>query len=200
MKIFLDVNQIKKLITLADNTRINTGNGRDLVLFNLSFCTGLRISDLLQLKRVDFYDSDNEVVRNLRIRMKKTKQWIDRPLRKDCRDAVSEYLAWRHDNNPYLFPVQRKNQYPCTNSPMSRMAAHRIYKKYLGMLFPASMIVRASTHTARRSMGKIISQKSGRIEPASRFLGHKSTASTAAYIDMDGHEETANSIVTGIEL
>jgi len=49
-------------------------------------------------------------------------------------------------------------------------------------------------------MAKIISQKAGRIEPASEFLGHKSIMSTMSYIDADGHREKANEIVTSLKL
>lgn len=200
MKVFLDVNQIKRLLKLADDERIATGNGRDRALFHLSVSTGLRISDLLRLRREDVIDADRAIVRSLHVKMKKTRNWIDRPLRNDCREVLFDYLQSRRDQNPYLFPAFHKNQYICQGRPMSRMSAHRTYKKYLRMIFPASMIVGAATHTARRSMAKIISQKAGRIEPASRFLGHRSTASTASYVDMDGHEQTANDIVTEIEL
>lgn len=195
MKKFLDVNQIREFLRLADDERIATGNARDLALFHISFSTGLRISDILMLTRQQVMDPDAQVVRSLRIKMKKTKGWIERPLRNDCREVIFDYLQRRSDQNPYLFPAFGKNQYSQENTPMNRVSAHRIYKKYLRKMFSESEIVRASTHTARRSMAKIISQKSGRIEPASRFLGHKNTASTAAYIDMDGHEATANDII-----
>jgi integrase/recombinase XerD len=199
MKIFMDVNQIKRFLSAAAEER-TTGNIRDLALFHLSLSTGLRISDLLRLKRDNLIDADGAIVRCLRIKMKKTRNWIERPLREDCRAVLHEYLSSRTDANPYLFPAFHRNQYVCAGQPMSRMSAHRIYKKYLRKLFPASMIVGAATHTSRRSMGKIISQKAGRIEPASKFLGHRNVASTAAYIDMESHEQKANDIVTEIEL
>lgn len=196
MKIFLDVKQIKRWLQIAKQ------DPKEAALFHLAFNTGLRISDLLKLKIEDLLDGDGEIVRNLRIKTKKTKAWVDRPLRRDCRSVVHDYLATRSDLNPYLFPPgQIKTRFGVnTSSPMSRMTAHRIYKNYLRIFFPESMIVGASTHTPRRSMGKIISQKSGRIEPASKFLGHRSCVSTAAYIDMDGHEDTANEIVSFIEI
>lgn len=194
MKIFLDVNQITQFLALSNDSP------RDHAMFHMSFSTGLRISDILRLTRAQVMDADGQIVRCLRLKMKKTRSWIERPLRNDCRGVVFEYLRQRDDENPYLFPAQQSNQYRVVDrKPLCRSSAHRIYKKYLRMMFAESVIVGASTHTARRSMGKIISQTAGRIEPASKFLGHKSTASTAAYIDMDSHEETANAIALTIE-
>lgn len=189
MSKFLSVNEIQQLLSLS------TTNPRDHALFHLSINTGLRISDILPIKRAAIIDKDGLPVRMLRIRMKKTRAWVNRPLRDDCRAVIAAYLGNRSDKNPYLFPPLHTNQHTQSNAPMSRMTAHRIYKKYLQMIFPDSEIVRASTHTARRSMAKIISNKSGRIEPATRFLGHKNPASTAAYIDMGGYEEAANEII-----
>lgn len=189
MKKFLDVNEISQFLPLSKDCP------RDHALFYLSFSTGLRISDLLRLTRDQLIDADTQIVRCLRIKMKKTGAWIERPLRNDCREVIFDYLQRRGDQNPYLFPALHKNQHSRDNVPMNRMTAHRIYKKYLRMMYSESEIVRASTHTARRSMAKIISQRAGRIEPASRYLGHKSIASTHAYIDMEGHEATANEIV-----
>lgn len=194
MKIFLDVNQIRQFLALSRD------NPRDHALFYTAFSTGLRISDLLLLQRIQVTDADMLIVRSLRIKMKKTAAWIERPVRDDCREVLLNYLQGRRDENPFLFPSSSHNQYAVEGRPLNRSSAHRIYKKYLRKMFPESIIKGAATHTARRSMGKIISQKAGRIEPASRFLGHRSTASTAAYIDMDGHEQLANNIVTEIDL
>lgn len=195
MKQFLEINQIKKLLDLAKR------NPRDAALFHLAFTTGFRISDLLLLKRSHLSDSKGNVVKVLRVKTKKTKKWMDKPLRDDCRQAIQTYLETRTDGNPYMFPPkQTKTKYGVnTNRPMGRMTAHRLYKWYLGYFFDDTEIVGASTHTPRRSMGKIISEISGRIEPASEFLGHTNTISTRAYIDADGHKAKANDIVMGIK-
>jgi integrase/recombinase XerD len=189
MKKFLKINEIHNLIELSAQKR------RDFAFFHVSFSTGLRISDILRLKRKDFFDSDGEITRALTLKMKKTKGIITRPLRDDCREAVKRYLGLRDDANPYLFPAMANQHRILPDGAMSRISGHRIYKWYLSQMYPESELVGVSTHTARRSMGKIISERAGRIEPASKYLGHKSIASTQAYVDMDGHEEKANQIV-----
>jgi integrase len=196
MKIFLKINQIKDMLELTE------AEPRDMALFHVAFNTGLRVSDLLSLKRKNFIDREGEIAKVLRVKMIKTKQIIDRPLRDDCREVIRHYLAGRQDKNPYMFPPKQiKSRYGCNrNRPMCRMSAHRLFKKYLGEMYSPSELRGAATHTLRRSVAKIISEVSGRIEPASKFLGHRSTAPTAAYIDMDSHEEKANEIITTIEI
>lgn len=190
MKLFLNQEKISQLLELARE------HPRDLALFQIALSTGLRISDVLSLKKRDLRDEDGSIVSLLRVKTKKTKRWIDRPLRQDCRDSIQRYLETRDDENPYLFPAASNNQYQMISiGPMHRISAHRIYKRYLGKIFPAEMLRGASTHTMRRSVAKLISQHAGRVEPATAFLGHASIASTVTYIDMNGFEDTANDIV-----
>jgi integrase len=195
MKIFLKINQITQLLHLAEQ------RPRDAALFHLAFCTGFRISDLLALKRTNLVDKQGDVVKVLRFKTKKTKKWLDKPLRDDCRQAIKEYLGTRKDANPYMFPpIQTKSRYGTTRGPMSRMSAHRLYKKYLENLYDGSELAGASTHTLRRSVGKIISEKTGRIEASAKFLGHTNISSTMAYIDANSWEEKANEVALTIDI
>jgi integrase/recombinase XerD len=190
MKLFLNQRKISQLLALARE------HPRDFALFHLALSTGLRISDILLLEKRSLLDRDGSIVSLLHVKTKKTKHWIDRPLREDCRESIRCYLETRKDKNPYLFPAESNNQYKnITMRPMHRMSAHRIYKRYLGKVLPANRLRGASTHTMRRSVAKLISLRAGRIEPATAFLGHASIASTVTYIDMNGFEETANDIL-----
>lgn len=190
MKLFLGPDKIGELLRLAEPSP------RDSALFHVSISTGLRISDILRLKRSQMIDTDGSVVRALRVRMKKTKKYIGRPLREDCRAAVAAYLVTRTDENPYLFPPQSNNQVGAL-LPMTRSSAHRIYKKYLSKLYPGSLLEGVSTHSLRRSMAKIVSTRAGRIEPASSFLGHRNIVSTMSYLDAGEIEQQADNIVLG---
>jgi hypothetical protein len=78
---------------------------------------------------------------------------------------------------------------------MAHSTVHRIFKRYLGLQFSDESLRGNACHTTRRSVAKIISDRAGRIEPATRFLGHASVAATAAYLDMDGYGRQADEIV-----
>ena len=86
-KLFMSEQDIKTLMTLAKK------DPRDYALLKLMASTGLRVSDIVRLRRDEMVDSDREIVRSLRIKMAKTDRWIDRALREDAREAVQEYLC-----------------------------------------------------------------------------------------------------------
>lgn len=190
-KLFLKEIQIRQLLTLSGE------NPRDFALFNLALSTGFRVSDLLRIKRADLLDSDGAICRAVRLKMKKTKKFIERPLRDDCRASIASYLKSRDDHNPYMFRPEANNSQK-SRLPMDRSSVHRIYKKYLGQMFPASMLKGASCHTTRRSIAKLISRDAGRCEPAAKFLGHSSIAATMSYLDFEEFGVQADDIVSSL--
>lgn len=78
--------------------------------------------------------------------------------------------------------------------------AHLIVKKYLTMIYPASLIQGTATYVLRRSIAKLINRKTGRIETAQEWLGHSSTAHTRAYIDAEDYREKANGVVAALDI
>ena len=188
MKLFLTEEQIHILLSLAEE------NARDFALFHVALSTGLRVSDLGRIEINDVVDLDGAIVESLRLRMKKTKSYIERSLRPDCRIAVKRYLSGRSDRNPYLFRSQSRNS-ALSTGPMNRSSIHRIYKKYLGQMFTNGKLRGNACHVTRRSVAKLIVKKTSRIEPATSFLGHKSVTSTMAYIDMDSWGQKADETV-----
>jgi integrase/recombinase XerD len=193
-KLFMTEQDIKTLMTLARK------EPRDYALVRLMASTGLRVSDLVRLRRDQMIDSDGQVVRTLRVKMAKTDKWIDRTLREDAREAVSDYLKTRQDSYPWLFISQSRRTKFYVPGPLTRSAAHLIVKKYLTMIYPASLIQGTATHVLRRSIAKLINRKTGRIETAQEWLGHSSTAHTRAYIDAEDYREKANGVVAGLDI
>jgi integrase/recombinase XerD len=193
-KLFMTEQDIKTLMTLAKK------EPRDYALLKLMASTGLRVSDIVRLLRDQMIDSDGQVVRTLRVKMAKTEKWIDRTLREDAREAVGEYLKRRQDSLPWLFISQSRRTKFHVPGPLTRSAAHLILKKYLAMIYPASLIQGTATHVLRRSIAKLINRKTGRLETAQEWLGHSSTAHTRAYIDAEDYREKANGVVAGLDI
>jgi integrase len=192
--LFMSEDRIKTLMALAEK------EPRDYALFRLMASTGFRVSDIVRLRRDQLVDSDGEVVRVLRVKMEKTDKWIERALRDDAREAVKAYLATRQDSYPWLFISRSRRTKFHLPGPLSRSAAHLIIKKYLRMIYPASLIQGAATHVLRRSIAKLINRKTGRIETVQEWLGHASTALTRAYIDAEDNREKANGVVAGLDI
>jgi integrase/recombinase XerD len=193
-KLFMSEQDIKTLMTLAKK------DPRDYALLKLMASTGLRVSDIVRLRRDQMIDSDGQVVRALRVKMEKTEKMIDRSLREDAREAVRDYLASRKDSYPWLFISQSRRTKFLVPGPLTRSAAHQIAKKYLFLIYPASLIQGTATHVLRRSIAKLINRKTGRIETAQEWLGHTSTAHTRAYIDAEDYREKANGVVAGLDI
>jgi integrase len=127
-------------------------------------------------------------------------RWIDRSLREDAREAIQDYLATRDDSYPWLFISQSRRTKFHLPGHLTRSAAHHIVKKYLSMIYPASLIQGAATHVLRRSVAKLINRKTGRIEPAQEWLGHTTPANTRAYIDAENYRDKANGIVKDLDI
>lgn len=193
-KLFMTEQEIKTLMTLAQK------EPRDYAMIRLMASTGFRVSDLVRLRRDQLVDSDGEVVRVLRVKMEKTEKWVERALREDAREAVKAYLVTREDSYPWLFISQSRRTKFHMPGPLSRSAAHLIIKKYLGMIYPESVIQGTATHVLRRSIAKLINRKTGRIETAQEWLGHSSTAHTRAYIDAEDYRDKANGVVAALDI
>lgn len=187
MKLFLDEGHIQQLL------RNSYPFPRDHALFHLALATGFRAGDLLALKREDIAPYGT-VSCFLLIKMQKTGKMVERELPAACRAALRNYLERRVDTNPYLF-VSESNNSRDKDKPLNRSSLQRIIKSYLRAWFTEEELRGNACHVTRRSIAKIISDKAGRIEPASRFLGHTSIANTVAYLDMDQYGKQADEIV-----
>ena len=190
-KLFLTAEQINRLLRLAEP------QARDHALFHVALSTGFRVSDMVRIRKNDLFDSDGGIVRSIRMKMQKTGVYVERPLRNDCRAAIAKYLLMRIDKNPYLFCAESNNQQRGVK-PLDRSSVHRIYRKYLELMFLKSELRGNSCHITRRSMAKLISLKAGRIEPVTEWLGHSTVASTMHYIDRDSFSRQADDIVASI--
>lgn len=185
---FLTEIEIHRLLSLAEL------NKRDLALLYLAASTALRSSDLLRVKVSDVIDQDGDIIRMLRLKMKKTGRYIERPLREDCRNAIREWLGSRDDSNPYLF-CSMNNGYLGTRRPINRAQYHRAMKKYLGLMYSQSELQGCSTHTLRRSVAKLVHNLTGKIVVAQQILGHSSPVHTIRYLDPEEIQATANKVV-----
>ena len=189
-KLFLNEKQIATLLQWAWST-----SPRDFALFHVALATGLRAGDLLKLLRTDVENEDGTIVRSIKIRMQKTGSTVERGMSDNCRGSIRKYLAERNDENPFLFASESNNR---KAGPMNRSSLHRLFKKYLGHMIDDEDLRGNACHVTRRSVAQLIAAKAGRIEPATRFLGHTSVANTIHYLDMDGYGRQADEIVNAL--
>lgn len=191
-KIFMTEKKIQSLLRIAKPWP------RDYALFHVALATGFRAGDLIALKRDDVVCQDGNFYGSVKITMQKTGKTVERELPPACCEAIGLYLDTRTDCNPYLFPALSNNTQG-DMVPMNRSSLHRIFKRYLGAVYGRIPELRGNAcHVTRRSVAKIISDRAGRIEPATRFLGHSSVAATIHYLNMDEFGKQADEIVQAL--
>lgn len=154
------------------------GNLRDYALFTLGINSGLRISDLLELKVHDVLDKKNKVVDRIALREKKTGKTKDFPLGKTTKKALDEYLAsWEHKPEDHLFPSRKKcGKY---DGRLTRQQAYNIINDAARAVGIKEKI---GTHTMRKTFGYHAYQQGMDITRIQQLLNHSAPSVTLRYI------------------
>jgi len=192
-KLCMSEENIKRLIRLAEPDE------RDFCLLWLLASTGFKIGEVLNLRRSDVM-VDGEIVGALRVR--RGNKWLERPLRDEARRALGSYLKTRQDQNPWLFIGQSPRNKADAQRPLSRSAVHLIVKEYLREIYPYEIVTMgAATHVLRRSIARLIWNKTGRIEASRMWLGLSSDGQTKRYLEIRTLTlEEVNSVVADLDL
>jgi integrase/recombinase XerD len=188
MPIFLSIEQIHDLLEIARRS-----SARDYAILRLAANTGLRESDILNLKKSKMITPSGEVVTSLTLKIKKTGKMTEKALSEATRQAIAGYLK-SAPRSEWLFP----GEFP--DRPLSRKTMDRIYKRYLqSLLGNNANLAGSSTHTLRRSTAFLISEKQG-VESASVFLGHTSLANTIFYLNRHRLQKRADEAIQDMDL
>ena len=147
---------------------------RDYCLFVLGINSGLRISDLLNLKIGDAFDGVHPKDR-ISLREQKTGKERDFPLGSTARAAICEYLQTMDnvDADKPLFP-SRKGE-----SPISRQQAYRILNDAARQ---AGIKDKIGTHTLRKTFGYHAYKCGIDITVLQQLLNHSAPSVTLRYI------------------
>jgi len=161
------VDPIRKTECIDAVKRILKENGtRNLLLFLLGINTGLRVSDLLNLRVRDVKDKDS-----VQIREKKTRKVKKFPIPEDVKAFIDEYVERK---SPYRFLFKSRK----SNKPISRVQAYRIIRD-------ACMILgleHTGTHSLRKTFGYHFYKKTKDIALLQKILNHSSQDITLRYI------------------
>lgn len=139
---------------------------RDRVMLEVLYATGLRVSELVALRRGDV---------NLKIGFVRTVGKGDKervvPLGKIAIDWLRRYLDAREDDSPWLFPGAK-------NGPLTRVAFWMIIKR----LAKRAAIARdISPHTLRHSFATHLLERGADLRVIQEMLGHSSITTTQIY-------------------
>ena len=182
--------QIKAVLKSTDSIR-------EKALLTLGFATGYRISELLSLTVGDIC-TGGVIHSHVSVKASntKTKQGRTVLLNSDAKKALSVLVTWLKakglDDTAPLF-VSRKH----TNgfAAITRQQAGRLLKDLFALVGEFGNV---STHTMRKTFAKAIyDMTGGKIELVQQALGHRSIASTIAYLSFNS--DTIDNAITAME-
>jgi site-specific recombinase XerD len=163
---------------------------RDRAFFKLGLRTGFRVAELLSIRLGDVW-AQGQVLDRLHVRrcnMKRNLEGRTVPLHMEAKIALAEWIQY------YLgvlsAPEPDQPLFPGTfhsRKPMSRVAAWRVLKQAYhsaGLTGPG-----LATHSLRKTFaGRIYELLDRDLLRTQKALGHRSIASTTAYLAFAEHE------------
>ncbi|MFA7286342.1 MAG: tyrosine-type recombinase/integrase [Patescibacteria group bacterium] len=166
---------------------------RDAAMLTVLFSTGLRVSELTNLKReqVSTREPTNGSLTELSVRGKGSKIRVVF-LSPDARAYVKSYLAERHDVSPYLFvrhdragKIQNDRAKKEGGAPLTPRSIERLLQKYARV---AGIMKQVTPHTLRHSFATDLLINGADVRSVQSLLGHASITTTQIYTHLTDSE------------
>ncbi len=174
---FIDGSDLERMLEAPLKTS-NTSiiKKRDKAILETLFCTGLRVSELANLK----VDSINLKKDEFTVRGKGDKPRIVF-LSNQAKFWLSEYLKMRKDTNPYLFISHdraSKGRKTIEEAGITPRSIQRLVEKYAKA---AGITKKVTPHTMRHSYATDLLMNGADIRSVQSMLGHASITTTQIY-------------------
>ncbi|MBI4363252.1 MAG: tyrosine-type recombinase/integrase, partial [Candidatus Doudnabacteria bacterium] len=178
---FLDNDDLERLFEATNQEKHNTTKLRDRAILEFLFSTGLRISELVSLKK----DSINLKKKEFTVRGKGDKLRLVF-LSDKAAEALKKYLEARDDNSKALFirhdekeSVAKQMASMDKNIPgLAPRSVQRIIKKYSKL---AGITKKITPHTLRHSFATDLLANGADLRSVQEMLGHASISTTQIY-------------------
>ncbi|WP_404356451.1 tyrosine-type recombinase/integrase [Cytobacillus firmus] len=156
---YLTIEEISQLRKLVDE-RLPV----ERAIIEVLYATGMRISELLSIKKEDINWSERT------IRIPQGQQMKGRVVlfTQECESHLKAYLESRTDDSPYLIANSRRKSGPMDISSIGTL--FKTYSEKLGF--------RVTPHTLRYTFAATLAQKGVPIESIQYLLGHKNLQTT----------------------
>jgi integrase/recombinase XerC len=173
LPVFLDEQSMSRMLLASDQKGPN--KKRDLAIMELFYSTGIRLSELINLKLNDIKFEEGVV----KVKGKGRKERIV-PVGKKALSVINEYLTEkknvqteadkRNDERSLFLTEKGRKLYP--------QAVGRIVRKYIGTV---SEIEKRSPHVLRHTFATHMLNHGADIRAVKELLGHESLSTTQVY-------------------
>ena len=162
----LTEDEMGELLTLPEGERMAV---RDRTIIELMYATGLRVSEVVGLKKGDVNLDGGFVI----AMGKRSKERVV-PLGSYSRDAIKAYLASEKPPGQYLFPNRKGDM-------ITRQAIWKIIRKYGLQLHKGHV----SPHTIRHTFATHLLEGGADLRSVQVLLGHEDISTTQIYTHVD---------------
>jgi integrase/recombinase XerD len=162
----LSEQEVVELLSLPAGSKTSL---RDRMILELLYATGLRVSELIKLKKSDINLEGGFVIAS----GKRSKERVV-PLNTFSKDAIKSYL---HEENPqgvYLMPNKRGGM-------LTRQAIWKIIRKYATKMAKEHI----SPHTMRHTFATHLLEGGADLRSVQILLGHEDISTTQIYTHVD---------------
>jgi integrase/recombinase XerD len=163
---FLTEAEASELVALPRGT---PSSCRDRAILELLYATGLRVTELVSLKRSDVNLDGGFVI----AMGKRSKERVV-PLGAFSREAIKEYIALDKPKGPYLFPNR-------TGARLTRQAVWKLIRKYTLRMGKSNV----SPHTLRHTFATHLLEGGADLRSVQILLGHEDISTTQIYTHID---------------
>jgi len=162
----LSNDEMKGLLQAPDGQKMEL---RDRTILELMYATGLRVSEVIKLKKSDINLDGGFVI----AMGKRSKERVV-PLGSYARDALKAYLESAKPPGPYLFPNRQGKM-------ISRQSIWKIIRKY-GLVMHKGHV---SPHTLRHTFATHLLEGGADLRTVQVLLGHEDISTTQIYTHVD---------------
>lgn len=176
---FLEEDELRRMLNATKDAKGLIGK-RDRAVLEMLFSTGLRVSELSELKIKEINLKRGEFT----VRGKGSKHRLVF-LSDNARDAVAEYLEKRMDTSPYLFVSHDRAKKQRDILPLSPRSIQRLVERYAT---EAGITKKITPHTLRHTFATDLLRNGADIRSVQSMLGHESITTTQIYTHVTDKE------------
>lgn len=172
---FLKEEELDEILSKPDTKTLH--GLRDKAILDLLFSTGLRISELCNLKKTDINLKKPE----FSVQGKGGKNRVVF-LDNQSRESLKKYLSYCNNNSEYLFLGYGRSEQdlkkPKSGKPITPRSVQRMVKKYA---LEAGMTKKVTPHAIRHSFATDLLMSGADLRSVQALLGHSSVTTTQIY-------------------